>query len=230
MRRPSGVRGSSCRLRGAPTGSSNAACPSRKQDAGACPARAGVAAPRIRRATWAAGLPPSAAPAQERGTDRSFACPAKRLFDVAYHVGTPGGSESEESRIQLGVTLKRLEPEHRGLSETVDKFHDFETGRTEAHSYLLEIAFLVPRQRFEPFETVPCPLVRERECPHGLVISREQRSRRGTERLVEFPHRDLLQIVGIGPNPGAVADDGLGIGPHVVPARLPRPRKRERAA
>src|SRR5438093_5167102 len=78
MRRPSGVRGSSCRLRGAPTGSSNAACPSRTQDAGAFPVRADVAAPRIRRATWGAGLPPSAAPAQERGTDRSSACQAKR--------------------------------------------------------------------------------------------------------------------------------------------------------
>src|SRR6266508_3461946 len=111
MRRPSDARGSSCRLRAAPTGSSNAACPSRTQDAAACPARAGVAAPRIRLATWAAGPPPSAAPARERETDRSFTAQAKEgLFEIADHVGALGGRESEESGVQPGVALKRREP------------------------------------------------------------------------------------------------------------------------
>src|SRR5207249_9072222 len=152
------------------------------------------------------------------------------LFDVADHVGALGRRESEESRIQFGIVLDRLEPEHGGLPETVDKFHDFETGRTEAHADLLEIAFLFPRQRFEPFETVLRALVREPERPHRFVISREKGGRRGTERLVEFPHRDLLEIFVIDPYPGAITDDELGIRLHVVPAKFPRPRKRERAA
>src|SRR5256885_16678704 len=49
----------------------------------------------------------------------------EELFDVADHVGTLGRREPEESRIQLGVVLERLEPEHGGLSETVGKLHDF---------------------------------------------------------------------------------------------------------
>src|SRR5437867_11888439 len=69
----------------------------------------------------------------------------QELFDVAYHVGTPGRRESEESRIQLGVVLERLEPKHGGLPETVGKLHDFETRRTEAHADLFEIPFLFPR-------------------------------------------------------------------------------------
>src|SRR6266705_2870996 len=97
MRRPSDVRGWSCRLRGVPTGSSNAACPSRRQDAAACPARAGAAAPRIRRATWGAGLPPSAAPAQERGTDRSSACQAKRGYLTSPITSAPLGGENRKS-------------------------------------------------------------------------------------------------------------------------------------
>src|SRR5881409_3133021 len=129
MRRPSGVRGSSCRLRGAPTGSSNAACPSRTQDAGAFPVRADVAAPRIRLATWAAGPPPSAAPAQERGTDRSFTARAKEeLFEIADHVGALGRREAEEPGVEPRVALERREPEHRGLPEAVDELHDLETG------------------------------------------------------------------------------------------------------
>src|SRR5207247_10062121 len=103
--------------------------------------------------------------------------------DVADHGGNPGRRESEEPRMQLGVVLERLEPEHGGLSETVDKLHDFQTRRTEGHADLREIAFLFPRQRFEPFETVLRALVREPERPHGFVISREKGGRRGTERL-----------------------------------------------
>src|SRR5438552_2424922 len=152
------------------------------------------------------------------------------LVGVAYHVGTLGRGESEQSRIQLGIVLERLEPEHGGLSETVDEFHDFEAHRTEAHADLFEIAFLFPRQRFEPFETVLRAFVREPERPHGFVISREKGCRRRTERLVEFSHCDLLEIFVIDPYSGAVTDDELGIRLHVVPAKFPRPRKRERAA
>src|SRR3977135_1774152 len=97
MRRPSDVGGSSCRLRGVPTGSSNAACPSRKQDAGACPPRGGAAAPRIGLVTRAAGLPPSAAPAQELGTDRSFACQAKKGYLTSPITSAPLGGENRKS-------------------------------------------------------------------------------------------------------------------------------------
>src|SRR5437899_11577923 len=97
MRRPSNVRGSSCRLRGAPTESSNAACPSRTQDAGACLGRGDAPAPRICRATWAAGLPPSEAPAQARGTDRSSDCQAKRGYLTSPITSAPLGGENRKS-------------------------------------------------------------------------------------------------------------------------------------
>src|SRR6266702_5759183 len=231
MRRPSGARGSSCRPRAAPTGSSNAACPSRTQDAAACPARAGAAAPRTRPATWAAGPPPSAAPVQERGTDRSFTARAKEeLFEIADHVGALGRRETEEPRIEPRVALKRREPEHRGLPQAVDKLHDFEAGRPEAHADSLEAAFLVARQRLEPLTAVLRAPVREHERPHGLVVPCEQRCRRGAERLVELFHRDLLQVLVVDPYFGAVADDELGVWLDVVPSEFSRPRERERPA
>src|SRR5205814_9666735 len=76
---------------------SHAACPSRRQDAGACPARGGAPAQRMRLATWAAGLPPSAAPARERGTDRSSACRAKRSYLTSPITPAPLGGENRKS-------------------------------------------------------------------------------------------------------------------------------------
>src|SRR5207245_11797054 len=66
--------------------------------------------------------------------------------------------------------------------------------------------------------------------PPGLVMSRWRGRRRGTGPLLELPHGDLLEIFVIDPYSAAVTDDELGITLHVVPAKFPRPRKRERAA
>src|SRR6266702_5332791 len=193
--------------------------------------RARAAAPRIRLATWAAGPPPSAAPARERETDRSFTAQVEEeLFEIADHVGALGRRETEEPGVEPRVALQRREPGHRGLPQAVDELHDFEAGRGEAHADSLEAAFLVAGQRLEPLKAVLRTPVREHERPHGLVVPCEQRGRRGAERLVELFHRDLLQVLVVDPYFGAVADDELGIRLHVAPSEFSRPRERKRPA
>jgi len=142
---------------------------------------------------------PSEAPAQARGTDRSSACQAKeRLLDVAITSAPLGGANRKKSRDPTWDCAQRPNLSTVGLSETVGSSMTRDR-KTEAHADFFRNCFLFPRQRFEPFETVLRAPVRRALEPRMASLFPARRRLAWTERLVEFPHGDLLEIFVIDP-------------------------------
>src|SRR5688500_5698109 len=205
----------SCPSPAGPTGSSSAACPTRRRAAAACPGRAGAAGRPRRRSTSGAAPRRAGRPAPRLRTDRSLFAqdvrPLRRL-------------EAEFRRIDAGIALQLAEAQRRGMAEVVQQLRRRDAVGAEAQAHQLEARVALFRPRLQPFHAVAAARVAQLEGLLHVARAGEQRGGRGAERARELAHRHLVEVAVVDPYALAVADDQLvhrlGIGPAEAPGPL----------
>src|SRR4029079_15690589 len=120
-----------------PTGSSNAAGPTRRRGAAACPPPGDALGRRPRRSPWAEDLRRAAQPARR--------CRRDRPSLVAEYVRALRRIEAEFLRVDLRVALELREAQVRRLAEVVGELHRLQPVLAEAHAHALEAGVALAR-------------------------------------------------------------------------------------